>query len=544
MASVEGMGWTSGPHTRGTLNIVWGAFATLGLCVWTAVHPNVNVQLRPNLRHDLGVRLGMMVVAVIFPEILISAAWDQRVAAHRLTPSSKRSRFPNISLRKHRVNTSSLEQAGGENVQAADNDETQAWSREQAFFVVMGGFAFNHSYINEHGKEEQLRSVLTVDGYELMRRARYAPQLTRDDVNERSKADIIAKVVVVTQVTWFAVQVAGRLAAGLAVTALEVHTIVHVGCAIFMYILWWSKPYSITRSVLLETDEEKKIGDLFLFQNVLCERYKEATKSYERMRKEYWERLAIGQKSGDCPEEPWMPTVEEALATYTSDNIDTYSTDKFEILLRSTAKNAHAGLQLLSDHRSSVSSGHNDGDTTPSSDLAGRLTPSRSYTATLIDRGMKGWRGVRQTSNNYTLRQVWGSWTTDTGHEMTFAKLMHFLFNLLYGCGHLAAWNSSTFPTSTEAWLWRISAIIVASLFSYGSVWVLYWMAARSHSRWCIPVRRGDLNIVMGPFFCLVILAYIVARCYFFVEAIISLRSLPPSAYQTVVWTNFLPHGG
>lgn len=79
--SIERIGWTSGPDTRGTLNIIWGAFVTLFLCVWTAVHPNVQIHLSST--RDLSIRLWMMVVTVIFPEILISAAWHQRVAAHR-----------------------------------------------------------------------------------------------------------------------------------------------------------------------------------------------------------------------------------------------------------------------------------------------------------------------------------------------------------------------------------------------------------------------------------------------------------------------------
>jgi hypothetical protein len=58
-------------------------------------------------------------------------------------------------------------------------------------------------------------------------------------------------------------------------------------------------------------------------------------------------------------------------------------------------------------------------------------------------------------------------------------KLMHFLFNLLYGGGHLAAWNSSAFPTSIQATIRRASALLVAGPFSYSSLWVLFWMAAR-----------------------------------------------------------------
>lgn len=354
-----------------------------------------------------------------------------------------------------------------------------------------------------------------------MREGGYAPRLTTADVGERSNADIIAKIVVLTQVVWFAVGAIARLAAGVAVTALEVHTIVHVGCAIIMYVLWWDKPYAIRRSVLLQTDDQKNIGDFFLFYNTLCNMHQKNVKQHEAKRRHYWESRAVADShtliDHDLPpENPHMPTIEQALEIYNTKYIDSQCGDRLESILGSLATNAAAGLQCPLDRNSNI----------------------------LIPLQRPGWRSVSQTSDNFALRQVWGSWTVDVGHEMSLAKLMHFVFNLLYGGGHLTAWNSSTFPTTIEAWLWRASATLVAGLFIYGSIWVLFWAAVRSRSKWLIPVRRGDLNIIMGPFFSLVIVAYFCARCYFFVESLISLRSLPPSAYVAVRWSNFLPHSG
>ena len=92
------------------MDIVWGAFVTLALCVWTAVHPNI--QLRPGLLHDLRVRLLMMVVAVIFPEILISAAWHQRVLARKLTmPITKSPTYGEIARPSHEELTSTEKEA-------------------------------------------------------------------------------------------------------------------------------------------------------------------------------------------------------------------------------------------------------------------------------------------------------------------------------------------------------------------------------------------------------------------------------------------------
>jgi hypothetical protein len=35
------VGWTSEPQGRGTLGLIWSCFATIFLCTWSAIHPNV-----------------------------------------------------------------------------------------------------------------------------------------------------------------------------------------------------------------------------------------------------------------------------------------------------------------------------------------------------------------------------------------------------------------------------------------------------------------------------------------------------------------------
>lgn len=71
----EKQGWTGGPSTRGTFDILWICVCTLALCVWSAVHPNI--LLAPSSKRALLARLGMMSVAIVFPEVIISSAWRQ-----------------------------------------------------------------------------------------------------------------------------------------------------------------------------------------------------------------------------------------------------------------------------------------------------------------------------------------------------------------------------------------------------------------------------------------------------------------------------------
>ena len=287
-----------------------------------------------------------------------------------------------------------------------------------------------------------------------------------------------------------------------------------------MYVLWWHKPYAISRSVVLRDRKSIEVAALYLFSNILHKQYRTAMTDHTRAKMEYWERRALSAdvdllNQRPPPRMPRKTSTVQALELYNMPGrAHSNRLSEEEKRLYVLASDAFAGYNRLSAHNADVGS--------------------------VFDQSR--WRGVRHNAENFALRQVWGSWSRDEGHEMSLAKLTHFIFNLLYGGGHLAAWNSQVFPTKMERWMWRVSAVHIGGLFVYGSLWTLYWSAARSRSKWLVSFRNGDADIVLGPFFRLMGFGYVIARCYFFVESLISLRSLPASAYDIVRWTDYLPH--
>lgn len=58
-------------------------------------------------------------------------------------------------------------------------------------------------------------------------------------IDARSKANQFQKALVLLQVSWMALQCITRRAYGLPLTLLEVHTMVHVVCAVLLYIFWF-----------------------------------------------------------------------------------------------------------------------------------------------------------------------------------------------------------------------------------------------------------------------------------------------------------------
>ena len=83
-------------------------------------------------------------------------------------------------------------------------------------------------------------------------------------IQDKSKSNELQKCLVVFQVAWMAMQCIARKSYGLPLTLLEVHTMVHVVCALLLYICWFRVckpvymlfgpvPRSLTITLILET---------------------------------------------------------------------------------------------------------------------------------------------------------------------------------------------------------------------------------------------------------------------------------------------------
>jgi hypothetical protein len=137
---------------------------------------------------------------------------------------------------------------------------------QYAFFVVMGGVQIEWSRISRFvsGDEEEmdtettrpfqikklrdesmmtdenLKRTFPLNGNGIIDLAKqdcwvYIPPLR---IEAQKKADLIQKTLVLLQVAWMALQCIARGSYGLPLTLLEIHTMVHVICAMTLYIFW------------------------------------------------------------------------------------------------------------------------------------------------------------------------------------------------------------------------------------------------------------------------------------------------------------------
>ena len=118
-------------------------------------------------------------------------------------------------------------------------------------------------------------------------------------------------------------------------------------------------------------------------------------------------------------------------------------------------------------------------------------------------------------------------WANTTG-EQAIADVVVLAVGVCFGAIHCIAWVFS-FPTYAELLIWRISSVAITAVPIY-----IFLMAILAG--WLYSMTFAIISILPAG------VLYIIARVVTLVLAFISLRDLPPGAYETVHWTTFIPH--
>lgn len=116
-----------------------------------------------------------------------------------------------------------------------------------AYYAVMGGFTVDISHLHD----TLSRATITTKGILFLARHGHFLTITEESIRDKSKADTLAKGLVCVQVLWVVGQTIERKAAGYPLTLLEVHTIVHIVCALILYALWIRKPQDVHDPTLI-----------------------------------------------------------------------------------------------------------------------------------------------------------------------------------------------------------------------------------------------------------------------------------------------------
>jgi hypothetical protein len=350
----------------------------------------------------------------------------------------------------------------------------------------MGGFVLERG-----GKEK--RELLLLDLEEYLSKG--AISITKEEIEDKSKGDMLSKGIILVQTGWFILQLLARAIQHLPATELEIVTLGFAILNFVTYGLWWNKPLDVRCplvirepdkvTVAIPTVGQKAEGELDIAENVTTGSDEPAAVEKDRRAGE------VTQPGGTDPDHdpPSHPSA--------------------------VARNISA---LISWFRA----------------WYGALGNAMSI---VLGTSMR--RGVH-IHEYYSVAQRVP--TFHWGYLLTPADITRFfhlyvtvcLTAIIFGAVHCLAWSFQK-PSQAETMLWRISAIVTAAAPLEWIVGILFGRVA-DRKNWNV------LQICSTILACGLFILYLIARCILLVEAFVLLRALPYGAYDTVRWTTFIPH--
>ena len=136
------------------------------------------------------------------------------------------------------------------------NTLTYERERERGFYIEMGGYELVPTD-DEPELPEGFCGRVTSRGAIALYRSKQLPHVPLELIKDQSKTDILAKFVVCLQASWMVIQCFARVAQALPLTLLEINTMMHVMCALIMFLLWFRKPHDLIIPTQIPVNTEK-----------------------------------------------------------------------------------------------------------------------------------------------------------------------------------------------------------------------------------------------------------------------------------------------
>ncbi|KAI1325449.1 hypothetical protein F5Y16DRAFT_264878 [Xylariaceae sp. FL0255] len=550
--SPEVVGFVGDPNGRGTSSLVISCLSTLILCVWSALHLNVPVQNETKFR-SLWLNVRWIIAGIYAPELVVFTAWRQWSSARILQQVvSKALRDPSNPL--------------------SQKGNTPEWTMIHSFFACAGGFALELDNLRDATHDQPQdeatalpRLTVTARGIALMSRCGYLPHVDRNSIEDKSKANDMAKGVVLIQAFWMLVQVVGRLAFRLPVTLLEVNTVAHVLCAFAMYLFWWHKPLLPNHPIIITDNQLVPLAAWMYASSEMSGYVNPERRKSQTLVKTFFASLSLYSKTPELEtislqsrvsiEEP----AKEAVVLDSSCLLDS-TLFRFKeaseacITELKTMREKEKGTAFF-ERRPKVL------DRRPSSASKSQIDNRRwsflqealnSHSGLLDDRILlshiaDGRHCVHLKPEPLVATYI-KNWPSDDllrNVDGLVVGMILWLANFCYGGIHAAAWNDF-FPSEAEKWLWRSSAAYIGFC---GGLWViLNFSVTRSPKlnefweKWMDGEKTWFESFGLGLVVFTCGFSLILARLYVVVEAFLSIRQLPIGAYDTPQWTNVFPH--
>ncbi|KAF8858839.1 hypothetical protein BDZ45DRAFT_590708 [Acephala macrosclerotiorum] len=232
--------FVSSPNVRSTLDILYGSLVTIFLCTWTAQHlclpppENKESGYLSQVWQAIWKKLKWMLVAIIMPEFMVGKALGDFIAAYR---SSR------CGVMQEHARQSNTE-----------------WTMTHAFYANMGGYDDKGPTYNNKDMASISLPIAVNSAHlcALISRGliKGLPSISKIEIEDKSKEDMIVKALTLVQVLWFIIQLAVRKAKNLPCTQLEIAVLGFAICTFITYLLWFKKPKDIKVGSRVSTERE------------------------------------------------------------------------------------------------------------------------------------------------------------------------------------------------------------------------------------------------------------------------------------------------
>lgn len=404
----------------------------------------------------------------------------------------------------------------------------------------MGGFVIDTSPTPLWGTHT--RFTLTPDGLAwLMEHVPgLVPDVPEESIRDRSKADSVAKALLVWQVCYFVVSCAARRAQSLPLSLFEVSTLAHALCTVLTYAVWWRKPLNIGEPTVIQGEAAREIAALMLMVSRRTAYYLGGLMTIPGVAE--CEYLVVER---NVPPDDTSPLVAKGRQPVEFDPKKPVSTGQHTFTFRSE-KHDSTWHSVLTYGRTEIPWFNKP-----------RLEGGN---ALLAHTDILRWTHASHAMNNPNTGDLVKSFACDnnavyiapdTGLHSTafmgshaFALTIHatltgMAITTLYGLPHLLGWNAR-FAHDVERRLWRISTIALTSL---GAVYGLFGLAVLVV---CSAPRESVVEFI--SFFAVMIISccapvvYTFASGYLLGESIRQLLILPAGSFHLPNLSIYLPN--
>jgi hypothetical protein len=364
----------------------------------------------------------------------------------------------------------------------------------------MGGFVL----FNDNGP------VRTLDPNELQSLARDGeidfPCITENEIRDRSKGDVLSKGLVVIQTGWFILQCIARRIEHLPLTELELVTLAFAALNFVTYGLWWNKPLNVQCPFRVPVKRRTGEGSKGTGEN-----------------NQNADDENGGEDDGGQDTDAMagfgivIASIVDAMRSAISKTLKVVgkAPDAIVHAIRDANKRS---VEYIREHRWwTFRNGVN------AIVVHGIVGPIESFGAMGL-----GDDDIVEVGDMFYA----GS---DSAITWTFG-ILGAVIATIFGGIHCVAW-SFQFPSHTEQLLWRIASLSITCLPMVTVIWVpvVKLVDEEKVPDWLTALF--DIIIGLGS-----PILYVLSRVALLVIALMSLRSLPPGAYETVHWTTFIPH--